>query len=511
MGKSVATPASTAGVRSTPHKYGEAPPGPPPAPSRANLILAVNMPPLSQSRPKRAAADATAEKILSSLKEERAAPGERDTSVTATAQPAKRQRRAVPSSAVKVEKAQTQVAAAAGSQSTADAAAPKSAAKAAPPKATTPIVHLRSIKRQLSVDEASITVVQLAKDQAEQTRKMTEAEKAVRAAKKALKDAEAAKEAVQASINTLAEKMAVAKRDQRTDIERVMEVIERPPSYGNSMLAEAFDDLLTLQADTAKIESAAQKFVANKHVFRHKTPVLDLLIRKTQPRLLAATSIILGSFDASDFERVRISLGVDECRMLVDAAVLVAPTSPAVAEPLVEELIRRGKQPATKVAGHTLIETCPIHKFVHPAWEKMRHVPQLAASAARLVSAMRVELEASVCKPIPAAPDYAMPEEAARIGNRDVNLRDFLLSNQTALTINASKAGRMAVHRLIDGLGLSGKLSHESEGFGHARALVVRKRAVTTPQDIAHTSDLQAAHRKLLATLPQANVALVVD
>ena len=36
-----------------------------------------------------------------------------------------------------------------------------------------------------------------------------------------------------------------------------MEVIERPPSYGNSMLAEAFDDLLTLQADTAKIESAA--------------------------------------------------------------------------------------------------------------------------------------------------------------------------------------------------------------------------------------------------------------
>ena len=98
-----------------------------------------HMPPLSQSRPKRAAAVATAEKILSTLKEERAAPGERDTSATATVQPAKRQRRAVPSSAVKVEKAKTEMAAAAGSQSAVDAAEPKSAAKVAPPKAVTPI------------------------------------------------------------------------------------------------------------------------------------------------------------------------------------------------------------------------------------------------------------------------------------------------------------------------------------------------------------------------------------
>ena len=47
---------------------------------------------------------------------------------------------------------------------------------------------------------------QLAKEQAEETRKMTEAEKTVRASKKALKDAEAAKEAVQVSMNAIADK-----------------------------------------------------------------------------------------------------------------------------------------------------------------------------------------------------------------------------------------------------------------------------------------------------------------
>ena len=73
--------------------------------------------PLSQSRPKRAAAEATGEKILSSLKEERAAPGERDSAAASatTMQPVRRQKRAVPSSVVKVE-AQKEEAAAAASR-----------------------------------------------------------------------------------------------------------------------------------------------------------------------------------------------------------------------------------------------------------------------------------------------------------------------------------------------------------------------------------------------------------
>ena len=462
------------------------------------------MPPLSQSRPKRAAAEATAEKILSSLKEERATPGERDPAAASatTAQPSKRQKRAAPSSAVKVEKVQQkEVTTNTAAQSAADAA-PKSTPKAAAPTAATP-VHLKSITRSLSVEEASKMAEQLAKEQAEQTRKMAEAEKAVRAAKKALKDAEGAKDAVQVSISALADKMSGAVRDRRTDIERVMDVIVRAPRYtSSSTLADAFDDLLTLQANTAKIDSAAQTFVDSGHSFRTRAYVLQqVLVRKTQPRLLAATAIILGSFRGPEFERA--SIDANEWLELVDAAVLVAPISSAASEPIVDELIRRGKQPPTKAAGHTLIETCPIHKFVYPTWEKMRSVPELATSAARLASAIRAELEASVSNPIPAAPDYAMPEEAALVGSRDVNLRDFLLSNQTALTINASKAGRMAVHRLIDGLRLTGKLSHESEGCGHGRALVVRKRAVNTPQDIAHMSDLKVAHRKLLAAMPR--------
>lgn len=214
--------------------------------------------PLSLSRPKRAAAEANGEKILSSPKEERAAPGERKFAAASatTVQPAKRQKRAVPSSVVKVE-AQKEVAAAVAVQPAAVAAVPKSA-----PKSVTPIVQLRSTTRSQSVEEASKLAAQLTKEQAEEAREMAEAEKAVRAAQKALKDAEAANAAVQVSIDALANKMAGAMRGRRTDTERVMDVIECPPSHGNSMLADAFDDLLTLQADAAKIESDARSLLA---------------------------------------------------------------------------------------------------------------------------------------------------------------------------------------------------------------------------------------------------------
>ena len=80
----------------------------------------------------------------------------------------------MPSSVVKVE-AQKEVAVEAAAKPAAGADALNGATKAAAPTSVTPIVHLRSIRRSLTVEEASKMAVQLAKEQTEETRKMAEA------------------------------------------------------------------------------------------------------------------------------------------------------------------------------------------------------------------------------------------------------------------------------------------------------------------------------------------------
>ena len=111
---------------------------------------------------------------------------------------------------------------------------------------------------------------------------------------------------------------------------------------------------------------------------------------------------------------------------------------------------------------------------------------------------------------IPDAPDYAMPEVAEQVRTtphdrlRDCTesekllLRNFLLSNEESLTIDATKDGRHRVHQFLDRLQLGGKLTHESFGSGRERQLVVTKRPAIRAHDLADMRALQATHRNLL-------------
>ena len=125
-------------------------------------------------------------------------------------------------------------------------------------------------------------------------------------------------------------------------------------------------------------------------------------------------------------------------------------------------------------------------------------------------AALCEELRASVSAAIPDAPDYAMPEAAEQIRTtphdrfRDCTesekllLRNFLLSNEESLTIDATKDGRHRVHQFLDRLQLGGKLTHESFGSGRERQLVVTKRPAIGARDLADMRALQATHRNLL-------------
>jgi len=144
---------------------------------------------------------------------------------------------------------------------------------------------------------------------------------------------------------------------------------------------------------------------------------------------------------------------------------------------------------------------CPLLSIVAPILEVLRSTSLAAKNDLQV--ALRAELEALIARPLPSMPDNCMHAEAAKIGNRHPGLRSFLLDPQeTEVTFNTTKAGRMEIHRLIDGVIGWGKLSHISQGRGHSRYLIVRK--VVNDQkarDLSHMRDLRQKHTELLASL----------
>mmetsp|Transcript_24666 Transcript_24666/g.52339 ORF Transcript_24666/g.52339 Transcript_24666/m.52339 type:complete len:631 (+) Transcript_24666:61-1953(+) len=137
------------------------------------------------------------------------------------------------------------------------------------------------------------------------------------------------------------------------------------------------------------------------------------------------------------------------------------------------------------------LDPCPIEKLA-----KAIIGMEDTALAASLVTL----LETADAEQAPQASSCAMPSEAAAVGMRDTKLRDFLLSpTQTEIKFNTTKAGRMAIHRLIDGMGWGQKLSHASEGCGHSRALVVRKMQIhQARKEVERWKARRDAHRQLL-------------
>lgn len=145
---------------------------------------------------------------------------------------------------------------------------------------------------------------------------------------------------------------------------------------------------------------------------------------------------------------------------------------------------------------------CPLLCKLHPVLQTLEAVALPAAG--RLRAALAELLQAAVAEQVPDQPDLSMPAEAESVGASHPGLRDFLLSTRIEQTFDASKEGRMQIHRLIDDRipGGSWKLSHESSGCGRSRQLVVRKRRVEQErQRLSALWELREEHRRLLQSM----------
>ena len=87
---------------------------------------------------------------------------------------------------------------------------------------------------------------------------------------------------------------------------------------------------------------------------------------------------------------------------------------------------------------------CPLLDFMVPILEIMRSACLTAKDD--LQEALRAQLEAAVANPLPSTPDSRMEAEAAMIGNKDAQLRSFLLDPQrTQTTFHTCNEGRKRI------------------------------------------------------------------
>lgn len=174
------------------------------------------------------------------------------------------------------------------------------------------------------------------------------------------------------------------------------------------------------------------------------------------------------------------------------------PGASSVVAALLELQARQTPQqdPLVKAA-----KECPALGLMHPVLEHLRNAGH---EPTKLIAALRRALQASVDTPVADAPDYAMPEAAAKVGPRMVELSTFLASpTERELRIDAGNKGRMHIHHLIeDVLGCPNPyVSHQSEGCGGGRVLVIRKLNVSGPEDLALRREIQAKHAHVLGKL----------
>ena len=171
-----------------------------------------------------------------------------------------------------------------------------------------------------------------------------------------------------------------------------------------------------------------------------------------------------------------------------------ADKQPAEPESGVLAAMRARLQPSKEDPLKSRMRRCPMLGLLQPA---LKHLRESLVETSRLEAALRQQLQAAVAKQIPAAPDYSMPEAAAKVGARFEQLSAFLASpTERELPLDLGSKGRMHIHHLIeDVLGSPNPyVSHHSEGCGSGRVLLVRKNGVCTTEELALLRELQAKH-----------------
>jgi hypothetical protein len=178
-------------------------------------------------------------------------------------------------------------------------------------------------------------------------------------------------------------------------------------------------------------------------------------------------------------------------------------------ERLVEALI--ANIPATTNISTTAnSNACLLLCLLHPVVILLKAHPYLAVTSCcskltdgLIESLVQLTVPPTIDSSTP-PPNYALPEEAAKVGLANVVLRDFLLSStEITVSFNVTKAKRMELHGLIEKCtSYPNPLSHDSTGEGHDRLLVVTKTtAAASASEMAKIKAVLAKRSEVLKLL----------
>jgi len=214
-------------------------------------------------------------------------------------------------------------------------------------------------------------------------------------------------------------------------------------------------------------------------------PLLECTVKSTDHNTwpIVVSAMAIGTNELQD-----VDMCAKEYSLLLPAVLKVA------------ELMKKQK-PIQCGRYCALKDKCPIIDLLVPTYNAIEHEGG-SIMKANLREIIKKTLLESINE-VQATLDHSMPTEAAiaskiKFQGKIPNLQQFLLSpTETSLRLDLSKSGRMAVHRLIDNDMGYGKLTHESEGSGCRRCLVIRKVNDEPPEMIKKKQERKQKHMEM--------------
>lgn len=439
----------------------------------------------------------------------------------------------------------------------------KPAAPAAPAarRATGPLPKLRCISRTVPVEQAAEALKAKEADQRAAEKAVKDAKKAMNVVKKSVKDkrrseykfAEVSLAKATEELEALEKSLAGVKRDAETDEVRIMRRLEeqlKKADMGHDfalqvavggavihdlcLLHEAGSvDIATLRRATAlltassnteslaanalvtlvkELETPAQVevlralcefFVSGAGRKAEKTPYINLARATVLPQMtMLRESPFIGAY--VDLVLERAAAMTAEAKKPPSRFGGAFSAAMASLQALRDEL-KKGKQPdeltALKRKDPSLGLLLPVYKilFDKPAHQLPK---QMGIAVGALKNALVEQLKESVAVEIPETPNYAMAAEAAKVARLMPELAKFLTSStEREWRYNAGNKARMHLHHLIQGALGYDTLSHNSEGGGADRVVVVKKYRMPSPEQLELQRELQKMQREALEAI----------
>lgn len=325
-------------------------------------------------------------------------------------------------------------------------------------------------------------------------KKVRDQQKRVRELKKELKQAEADVVTAKQERDALSRKMLEASEMEKSDVDRIIEWVKINGSSFSSGY-DAIHDILAISQEPADLVKLAEVIGASTKRASMQQGALNALMGMGTPSVEAIKTL---------FTKI-LENGIKTDPEIFPAVV------PAIARfgtdhdatQLVSVLFTKADlMRLEKTSSYSYrLPKCPIIELLYPTWNVMRQQPNLVNSTktSLVANALKSAINESI-NAVDAPPNYSMPEEAAIAKRFNCpELERILLSpTETSVNLYLTKDGRMQVHRLIDNHIGYGKLSHESQGSGRDRYLVVRKKSAPTNQEIQERKQRKEKHADIL-------------